>query len=208
MFKVKMTGFNGVKAEFASASKNVREIVDQEITSMGKKWRDGAIKDAPGDQGTLRKGISFLVTNNGVEIFSNVFYSPFMEFGTKGKYRPIPGTEAIAAQFKGFKNGDIMQMLRMIVKWVHRKGITGRYSVKTRKRLGSKVNQFAEDYSAAWPILLSILKKGVTPHPFFFKQQDVVWPEMVRNVKRRIEQGQKVTVIMPGEIMRPKIITI
>lgn len=208
MFKAKISGLNGVKAQFASGALNVREVVEQEITSMAKEWVKGAVRDAPGDQGTLRKGISYLVVNNGVEIVSNAFYSHFMEFGTKGKYRPIPGTEAIAQQMKGFKGGDLMQMLRMIVKWVHRKGIIGRYSVKTKKRIGSKVNQFAEDYSAAWPIMMSILKYGVAPHPYFFKQQDVVWPQMVRNVKRRIEQGQKVSIIMPGEIMRPQIITV
>jgi hypothetical protein len=208
MFKVSVSGFNGVKAQFASAVKDMTAIVDQELESMAKEWVNGAKRDAPVDQGVLKNGISYLSRGNSVEIFSNVFYSPFMEFGTKGKYRAIPGTEAIAAQFKGYKGGDIMQMLRMIVKWVARKGISGVFSVKTRKRIGSKVNRFAEDYAAAWPILMSILKNGVNPHPFFFKQQDVVWPQMVRNIKSRIEQGQKVSIIMPGDIFRPQIITI
>lgn len=205
---ITLTGINGVKAQFASAISDMKSIVDQELESMAKEWVNNAKKDAPVDQSTLKGAISYSKDGSRVEIVSGAFYSPFMEFGTKGKYLPIPGTEAIAEQFKGFKNGDFMQMLRMIVQWIHRKGIAGIFSVATRKRLGSKATQQDQDLKAAWPILMSILKNGVNPHPFFFKQQDVVWPEMVRKIKQRIENRSKVSVIAPGEIYRPKIVTI
>lgn len=208
MFKVKVTGVRGVEKQFVSASKEITNIVDQELQSMAKDWVAGAKRDAPVDQGTLKGSISYLKEGERINIVSQAFYSPFIEFGTKGNYRPIPGTENIAAQFKGYKGGDIMQMLRMIVRWVNRKGITGSYSVKTRRRLGSKVSQYAEDYSAAWPILMSILKHGVKPHPYFFKQQHVVWPQMVRNIQKRIEKDSKVKVILPGNINRQPIVTI
>lgn len=216
MFKVELKGVNGVKAQFATATENLKQIVSEEVNAMGQEWVAGAVRDAPVDQGKLKSSISFIGKEShtsagsdiGIEIVAQSFYAPFMEFGTKGKYLPIPGTEKIAAQFKGYKGGDFMDLLRMIVRWVGRKGITGRYSVKTKRRLGSKVNQYAEDYSAAWPIALSILKNGVTPHPFFFKQQEVVWPVMVKRIKARIEQKSKVSVIAPGDIFRPKIITI
>lgn len=208
MFKVTVTGIRGVKQQFASAGKEIANIVDQELVSMAKDWVAGAKRDAPVDQGTLKGSISYLKEGARISIVSQAFYSPFMEFGTKGNYRPIPGTENIAAQFKGYKGGDIMQMLRMIVRWVNRKGITGRYSVKTRRRVGSKVDQYAEDYSAAWPILMSILKHGVKPHPYFFKQQEVVWPQMVRNVQQRLKKYTRVHVEMPGSTTKPRIITI
>jgi hypothetical protein len=143
-----------------------------------------------------------------VEIVAQKFYAPFMEFGTKGKYTPIPGTEEIAAQFKGYKGGDFMNLLRMIVRWVRRKGLTGTYSVKTQRRKGSKINQFAEDYSAAWPIALSILKNGINPHPYFFKQGDVVWPQMISRMQKALQKETKVSVILPGDIKRPNITTI
>ena len=206
MFKVKVSGFGDVKAQFLSASKDVSEVVDQEIESMAKEWVAGAKRDAPGDQGTLRNSISYLKTDTGVEIVSNVFYSPFMEFGTKGKYQAIPGTEAIAAQFKGFKGGDFAQMLKFIKAWVKRKGI-GAEVTKSGNPSKSQ-NSLASQDRVAWVIAMSILKNGIKPHPFFFKQQEVVWPEMVRRVKARIESGQKVSVIMPGEVLRPRIITI
>lgn len=206
MFKVKVTGFNGVQQQFVSAVKDITDITEQELTSMAKEWVAGAKRDAPGDQATLRGAIGYSNIGKGVEIFSGVFYSHFMEFGTKGKYRAIPGTENIAQQMKGFKGGDFATMLKFIKAWVKRKGI-GAELTKSGKPSKS-LNTLAAQDRVAWLIAMSILKKGVTPHPFFFKQQDTVWPQMVRRLKQRIEQGQKVSVIMPGDILRPHIITI
>lgn len=204
MFRVKVTGVTGLKAQFEAETEKIESVVSQELREMAKEWVRLAKTDAPADQGALMGAISYFEKSPlSFEVVAQKFYAPFMEFGTKGKYRPIPGTEAIAAQFKGFKGGDFQELLRMIVRWVHRKGIAGTYSVKTRKRTGSKVNQFAEDYSVAWPIAMSILKKGVSPHPFFFKQMHIVWPQMIRNVKQRMEVKAKVTV--PGELWRPQI---
>lgn len=209
MFKVKVTGLAGLKAEFASMAKELPDIVSGELETMSQEWVKLAKTDAPADQGALRGSITYYPAGPmKYEIVAQKFYAPFMEFGTKGKYQPIPGTEAIAAEFKGYKGGDFMELLRMIVRWVKRKGITGTYSVKTRKRSGNKINQFAEDYSAAWPIAMSILKNGVNPHPFFFKQMHIVWPKMVRNVESRIAQVSKVKVELPSNVTRPQIVTI
>jgi hypothetical protein len=209
MFKVKVTGLAGLKAEFASMAKELPDIVSGELETMSQEWVKLAKTDAPADQGALRGSITYYPAGPmKYEIVAQKFYAPFMEFGTKGKYTPIPGTEAIAAEFKGYKGGDFMELLRMIVRWVKRKGITGTYSVKTRKRSGNKINQFAEDYSAAWPIAMSILKNGVNPHPFFFKQMHIVWPKMVRNVESRIAQVSKVKVELPSNVTRPQIVTI
>jgi hypothetical protein len=216
MFKVSIRGVDSVKAQFRLATEEMKVIVAEEIESVAKDWVAGAKRDAPVDQGSLKNAISYYLTDSktadgsffGFSIVAQKFYAPFIEFGTKGKYLPIPGTEQIAAQFKGYKGGDFQELLRMIVRWVKRKGITGTYSVKTQRRKGSKINQFAEDYSAAWPIALSIIKNGISPHPYFFKQGDIVWPKGVRRIKNRIEQGSKVSVIMPGEVLKPRIITV
>jgi hypothetical protein len=208
MFRAKLTGLNRVKAEFASVTANLKEIVSTAQQEMAAEWVRNAKADAPVDQSTLKAGITWYQDGPNVAIVSNVFYSPFMEFGTKGKYRPIPGTENIAAQFKGYKGGDFGAFLRAILAWVKRKGISGTYSVKTRRRTGAKANRAAEDLSVAWPIAMSILRNGVTPHPFFFKQAEIVWPKMIRNIENRIKQQSKVSVILPSGINRPQIITV
>lgn len=209
MFKIKVTGLAGMKAEFATISSALPKIVSGELETMAQEWVKLAKTDAPADQAALRGSISYfkyqiLDNQPAFSITAQTFYAPFMEFGTKGKYQPIPGTENIAAAFKGYKGGDFMELLRNIVRWVKRKGIAGTYSVKTQRRKGSKINQLAEDYSAAWPIAMSILKYGVRPHPFFFKQMHIVWPQFIRNVEARIANVSKVKVVMPPDT-RPKI---
>jgi len=215
MLKIELQGLKGFQQQFAKAPANIKKIVSAEIQSAAAEWVAGARRDVPIDQGALKGSISyFMRTDLQAEIVAQKFYAPFMEFGTKGKYRAIPGTEAIAQQFKGYKGGDFMDLLRSIVRWLGRKGkdpVTSRhgtYSVKTKKRTGSKVNQLAEDYAAAWPIAMSILKHGVKPHPYFFKQKEIVWPKMIERIKRNFETKSGVSVIMPGDIKRPKIVTI
>jgi hypothetical protein len=215
-FNVKVTGIGALQKQITTASEKVREVCEKEVQEAGQDWVAGAVRDAPVDQGALRGSISFKQSDThtlagsliAVEIVAQKFYAPFMEFGTKGKYQPIPGTEEIAAQFKGYKSGDFQELLRMIVRWVKRKGITGTYSVKTQRRTGNKINQLAEDYKAAWPIAMSILKNGINPHPFFFKQGDVVWLDMVKRMQTALQRETKVSVILPGGISRPNITTI
>ncbi len=205
MNRVKVSGFRGLKAEFASITKDLPKIVDGELQAMAQDWVVRAKKDAPADQAALRGAISYHKSGSlQYEVVSQTIYAPFMEFGTKGKYRPIPGTEAIAAQFKGYRGGDFMELLRNIARWVKRKGIAGTYSVKTQRRTGSKINQTAEDYSVAWPIAISILRNGISPHPYFFKQMDIVWPKFIRSVEKRISNRTKTAVVLPPS-QRPKI---
>lgn len=215
-FDVRIKGVGQLQKHFLTASENVKKVCEQEVQAAGQDWVAGAVRDAPVDQGALKSSISAKGSDThtaassliAVEIVAQKFYAPFMEFGTKGKYTPIPGTEEIAAQFKGYKGGDFQDLLRMIVRWVRRKGITGTYSVKTQRRKGSKISQFAEDYKAAWPVALSILKNGIRPHPFFFKQGDVVWPQMIKRMQAALQKETKVSVIASGDINRPNITTI
>lgn len=206
MFRVKIEGIAGVKAQFAAATKEMVAVIESEVESMGQEWVNQAKRDAPADQGTLRQGISYLKSGNGVEIVSNAFYSPFMEFGTRGNYRPIPGTEAIAAQFRGYKGRDIGGLIKAIKAWVRRKGI-GATMTKSGRPSRSKASTSNQD-RVAFLIAMSILKRGVRPHPFFFKQQEVVWPKMIRNIQRRLKQSMKVHVEYPGSRSKQPIITI
>jgi len=121
-------------------------------------------------------------------VFAQSAYAAYMEFGTKGNYRPVPGAEAVAAQFRGKGPGTFKEMVRAITEWVRRKGIAGRYSVKTRRRVGSKISQQAEDAAAAWPIIMSILKNGVKAHPYFFKQQGIVVPKIMKRINDRVKE--------------------
>lgn len=149
-----------------------------------------AQKDAPADEGILRAGITFRkVDALNYDYLSNALHSPFMEFGTGAKVNIPTGYEDYAAEFKGKKyGGGFDAFFLAILDWVHRKGISGTYSVKSHRRTGSKGTQFQEDYNVAFLIALKILKVGVTPHPFFFRQVDRVKPEISKNIKSILDR--------------------
>lgn len=216
MFKVSLKGLSEVKAQFESAMEGVNEIISDEFNAMGQEWVAGAVRDAPVDQAALKQSISFFQTEThlesgssiGIEIVAQRFYAPFIEFGTKGKYQPIPGTEEIAAQFKDYKGGDIKEMRKSIERWVLSKGIhleglqqsfgkdqeqflslTERNKARKKRGLKRITKKKALD-TMVFLIVRSILKNGIKPHPFFFKQKEIVWPKMIERVQAKIG-GQK-----------------
>ncbi len=101
-------------------------------------------------------------------VSANVFYAPFIEFGTKSKFNPYPGTEEYASQFKGAKGSGTLKLIDAIKGWVKRKGIAK----------GKEADR------AAFLIARSIYKKGISPKPFFFKQVPIVREKLLTNVTR------------------------
>ena len=171
MIKVATIGFDQYLNRIKAASKELQAEVAAEIQLAGVQFRDLAKRDLiaqRGDTGGLVNSITTRVDNiSEVTVSAEKYYAPFIEFGTKGKYRPIPGTEDIAAQYKGFSRGNFTQFLEAIKAWVKRKGIGRTYNVQTRR----KVRQSKDELdSIAFAIAMSIIKKGIEPTPFFFKQ--------------------------------------
>lgn len=62
-----------------------------------------------------------------------------------------------------------MPPVEAIALWVKQRGLAGVFSVKTRKRLGSKAKKRKEDLSAAWAIAIHIMRHGTKPQ-WVFKQ--------------------------------------
>lgn len=219
-FNVQVKGLASLQKQIETASEKVKEVCMQEVQAAGQDWVAGAVRDAPVDQGALKGSISFKQSDThtaagsliSVEIVAQKFYAPFVEFGTKGKYKPIPGTEEIAAKFKGYKGGDLNEMIRMIARWMRKKGgghrKTPRFGKQGKYNKKSEADQFQDDFKLAWPLVLYILINGINPHPYFFKQGDTVWPNMVQRMQKALQRETKVSVIAPGDIRRPNIITI
>ena len=183
MISAKLIGLDDYLARIKQASKDIQAEVAAEIQLAGIEFRDHAKRDLVaqrGDTGGLLGSINTTIDNAfNVTVSAGKYYAPFIEFGTKGKYRLIPGTEAIAAQYKGFKRGNIDEFFLAILDWVKRKGLADR---KTRGLPTGRVRK-AKDvdaYDAAFAIMMSILKKGIAPTPFFFKQ--------ITPVKARLEK--------------------
>ena len=70
----------------------------------------------------------------------------WLEFGTRAHFPPIAA----------------------LIDWVHHKGLTGTYSVKTGKRTGGKGKVQTEDEAMAFVIARSISRKGTRPWPHLF----------------------------------------
>lgn len=189
MVEVKIEGLEEIKKFFQGLPEVIQNIADAEIEEGLREFVILAKRDAPADMGRLRGSIAYKKIGVGsYEVFAQSAYAAYMEFGTKGNYRPVPGAETIAAQFRGKGPGTFKELVRAITAWVHRKGIAGRFSVKTRRRVGNKANQQAEDLSVAWAIVMSILKNGVKAHPYFFKQQGIVVPKIRQRIEQRVKE--------------------
>lgn len=180
---VNLGGLKDLKVQLRKVVKEKAKAIDTQLQIATEEMERGAKRDAPADQATLRQGI----TNRKVSelnwiLESNAFYSVYMEFGTKGRYQAIPGVDP--SEFKATGEGKTGKgFYDSILEWVKRKGIAGTYQVKNRRRVGSKVDQQIEDEQTAFAIYLSIIRHGVKPHPFFFKQLDAVQPKLIRNIQ-------------------------
>ncbi len=73
-----------------------------------------------------------------------------------------------------------MPPIEAIALWVKQRGLAGVFSVKTRKRLGSKAKKQKQDVSVAWAIARHIAKHG-TEAQWVFKRAAEASEEYVNN---------------------------
>lgn len=173
----------------------LRAEVDEEMASAAKMWERLAKESASnnGDTGFLMGKISsFGEKEMEWSVTSQAAYSAFVEWGT-GQLVSVPAEyQEYASQFKGQSTGGgFDQFFLAILDWVNRKGIAGRYSVKTQRRLGNKGERMMENYDVAFLIALKILKVGIKPHPFFFIHKERVVSQFIKNINRVIETKLK-----------------
>jgi hypothetical protein len=159
---VTLKGFGELQAKLDQAIKTLPAEIEAELEVAGQEVRDLAITAAPADQGILREGIQSVKTGSlAVSVFSNALYSGYVEFGTKSNVQIPAGLEDVAIQLKGASVSSLSAK-EAIFNWCKRKGID--------KRLW-------------YPIYIKIMVKGIKAHPFFFRQLDVVRPNLLNNIK-------------------------
>jgi hypothetical protein len=168
---------------------HLQKQIAGEIEDSARKINGKQLRLVPVDEGGLKQGIGFKKANPlTFELFSSKHYSPFREFGTKSRKQIPAELQDYAKQFnlKG-PNIGFDAFFLIILDWVHRKGIAGRFNVKSKRRIGSKSKQTEEDFDVAWPIALSILKKGTHPQPFFFQPFFDERKALVERVRKIVE---------------------
>lgn len=167
---VRLTGYEGVSKQINSIASNLEKRADKVVENNVRDMVRNAKRDAPKDFGRLSGAIT--AKKIGVahwEMVCDAAYAQYLEFGTKGNYRSIPGVDP--SEFKSTGEGKTGKgFYDQILAWVKRKGIAGTFSVKTRRRTGNKLENQIADEQAAWAIYLSLIRHGVKAQPFFFKQ--------------------------------------
>ncbi len=188
LIKANVIGLEQLQAKIQKATKETQTLVDAELEAAAMNFVGLAKKDLAsqgGDRGTLLRSITYnKKADLQYTVSANVFYAPFIEFGTKSKFNPYPGTEEFASQYKGVKGSGTLKLIDAITAWVKRKKIGATYSIKTRR----KVRQTKEEINTiAFLIARSIYKNGISPKPFFFKQITPVRNNLVQNVTRVLD---------------------
>lgn len=161
MIRAQIIGLGELTNRIKSAKKEIETEVDAELQSTAMEIVEFAKKDLNnqgGDTGRLYNSIQYVKEDNlsyKVFIPNDVYYAPYIEFGTKNKVKVEPGFEEVAQEFKGRKSNSSLKLIEAIRAWVLRKGIESEEK---------KVNR------VAYLIARSIYKNGINPKPFFFKQ--------------------------------------
>lgn len=150
--------------------------VDQVIEARANEMATMAKRLAPVDMGGLRANTGY--KKNGFlsyELYSNLFYAPYIEFGTKTYVKVPPELKENAEKARQQKNkGDFGDFILALVRWIKRKGLAG--TSITQIKSGQKKGQFRRNKKAteekeiklAYQIAYIIMKKGIKRQPFIY----------------------------------------
>ena len=149
-----------------SASKEIRTKGEIEIERSARKIEAQAKRNAPtGASNRLKTSIDVRGSKLEREVYTDVKYAPYVEFGTKSKVEIPPGLEGYAMQFKGNRGGSFEDFEASLKLWARRKGIPE---------------------EAVYPIMKSILHNGVKAQPFLFPAFFAEQPELIKRLKKVI----------------------
>lgn len=142
-------GLNNIKKLFKNKGVELTRESIKIVKSSAMIGRNVAVMKAPAAFGKLRQGINFKVTGTKAEVYSQMPYSVYVEFGTGKKvkipsYTPKPLLEA-AKKMRGKSQGNWDDFYTSLSRWARLKGIP---------------------QNAVYPIAMSILKDGVEAKPF------------------------------------------
>jgi len=149
VLKFDIKGFDKLQAKIAALPKDLQEEVVGEIQAWGNDVNAeqlGLISQQKiQDLGALQQNTKAVPKADGVELISNVYYAPYIEFGTGPKVKVPAELNNYASQFRGQKKGDFRTFVKALEGWLKRKG-------------GNPKVAFAD----------SILRNGIAPRPYFF----------------------------------------
>jgi HK97 gp10 family phage protein len=204
MITMQLVGVDALLKKIDKIGNEAKSKANAELVAFGNDVVGEAKNLCPADEGHLKGAIGYQPGNLEVTIVAATNYAAYMEFGTRKFAAAYVSTlpaqwQAFARQFKGRGTGTFKEFVESLMGWVHRKGlgtgyrgkigVTGTYSVKTRKRVGSKTQQASEDRQAAYAIALYIMKNGVKPRPFLYPAIRNNLPKLQKRLKNIYKNG-------------------
>lgn len=186
---------------FENYAKDLQTNIQKEMNDWANNTASQAIALAPADEGFLRNSIKPDYGDLEASVVVRADYGAYLEFGTRKFAAQYVSTlpnewQTFAAQFKVPGGGNFEEFIIRLVNWIHRKGlgsgfggrigIAGTYSVKTRKRTGSKSTQAAQDKQLAYVIARSILINGIPAQPYLYPAANNTTPVLLENIQKVI----------------------
>lgn len=149
--KFDIKGLDRLQKKISELPKELQEEVVGEVQAWGydvNAEQIGLISQQKiQDLGALQQNTKAVPKPDGVELISNVYYAPYIEFGTGEKRKIPPELNEYAAQFIGKKRGDFKTFVKALEAWLKRKG-------------GNPKNAFIA--------AINIIKNGQEARPYFF----------------------------------------
>jgi hypothetical protein len=167
MFKVQIKGVDAAIRGLKEAHQKRIQQVDDALDIFGQKTVADAKRAAPVDEGILRSLISYAKAPLKVTISVNVDYAAYIEFGTRSfaqNYVSSLPTEwqTFAAQYRGGGGGSFEEFVMRLQRWC-------------KMKLG--------DEKLAYIVALSILRKGIRPHPYLIPAVEKNKIELIKRLK-------------------------
>jgi len=166
---INIVNLDKIVEKYETFGKKGRDAAAELVFDVSSETAEQAKKNARGqsfDRGSLVQGI--YVKKRGemdADVIASAAHSGYVEFGTGAQVKVPPAFQSIATKIRSRPKKD--GALQAIREWCKRKGI---------------------DEKAAWPILMAILKRGLTPKPFFYPAFLFARGEIKRKAKIILKQ--------------------
>lgn len=149
--KFDIKGLDRLQKKIGQLPKELQEEVVGEVQAWGfdvNAEQIGLISQQKiQDLGALQQNTKAVPKPDGVELISNVYYAPYIEFGTGAKVKVPAELNDYASQFRGKKRGDFKTFVKALEAWLKRKGGNPKF---------------------AFVAALNIIKNGQEARPYFF----------------------------------------
>jgi hypothetical protein len=190
-FTIEFKGLDKVLTGLSSLGPKIKEEVGWEFDAAAQETVSIAQRLVPVDEAGLKNAVTKRKNGDNYEVAVLKNYAVYMEAGTKGNFKPFPGSEGYVSSFKPSGGTSKVSPIDALTGWVHRKGLAGTYSVKTQRRTGNKTTQSVQDRQLAWLIWRSIKKYGVKAHPFLFPAFFEVGDRLAERIKNIVADAVK-----------------